>query len=606
MSSDITLSKGVRQNLLSLQSTAELLNKTQERLSTGKKVNSALDNPINFFTSSGLSSRANDLSRLLDSVGNAVQTIAAADKGISAITKLIESAKATASQAKTAALGDATYDTTVTGNTAIADDTTRATSTDFSDAVAASTASVQSSYEFDYDAVAAIAADGDTIEFSFNGITVTFEDDSTANGVGAGNVGFDASATGAAAFQALLQDYFGAANVTEAAGVITIAGDFENDFAVTFGGAGAVANEAAAAEVEVASVDGDVLTLTQGSTTTEYRYVTAGATPAADGTFTTLADLVTAIDALAGSIDATDTGSDTVRIDDAAGFTVGGEIGFNLGLNATGDTLAYADNYNATLEPLTGVLSIAVGDGTAQTIDLDVTNTRAALTTALAGLTGVTATINGTDQIELNWTTAESVSVTGTGDAASGLFAGANIGGNDAVLDAGGVSAARASLQSDFNALLSQVTDLARDASFNGINLLDGDNLTVTFNEDGSSTLAIAGVDFSATGLSLTSLVGTEFQTDGGVDTAIAELDAATATLRSQASKFGSNLSIVQTRQDFTKNLISVLQIGADQLVLADTNEEGANLLALNTRQQLSTTALSLAAQADQNVLRLF
>src|SRR3989304_10570688 len=101
MSSEITLSKGVRQNLLSLQSTAELLNKTQERLSTGKKVNSALDNPINFFTSAGLSSRANDLSRLLDSVGNAVQTIAAADKGISAITKLIESAKAPASHAKT-------------------------------------------------------------------------------------------------------------------------------------------------------------------------------------------------------------------------------------------------------------------------------------------------------------------------------------------------------------------------------------------------------------------------------------------------------------------------------------------------------------------------
>lgn len=69
MASDITLSKGVRSNLLSLQSTAELLGRTQERLSTGKKVNSALDNPINFFTSAGLSSRANDLSRLLDSVG---------------------------------------------------------------------------------------------------------------------------------------------------------------------------------------------------------------------------------------------------------------------------------------------------------------------------------------------------------------------------------------------------------------------------------------------------------------------------------------------------------------------------------------------------------
>ncbi len=86
----------------------------------------------------------------------------------------------------------------------------------------------------------------------------------------------------------------------------------------------------------------------------------------------------------------------------------------------------------------------------------------------------------------------------------------------------------------------------------------------------------------------------------------ITQLDTALSTLRTQASKFGSNLSTVQTRQDFTKNLINTLQTGADNLVLADTNEEGANLLALQTRQQLSTTALSLSAQADQAVLRLF
>ncbi|HEX5778621.1 MAG TPA: hypothetical protein VFY21_07240, partial [Xanthobacteraceae bacterium] len=122
MASDITLSKGVRQNLLSLQGTAELLSRTQERLATGKKVNSALDNPVNFFTSQGLSSRANDLSRLLDSVGNAVQTIEAADEGISSITKLIESAKATANQAKTASEATLTYATNIQG-TAIADDT---------------------------------------------------------------------------------------------------------------------------------------------------------------------------------------------------------------------------------------------------------------------------------------------------------------------------------------------------------------------------------------------------------------------------------------------------------------------------------------------------
>ncbi|MGI9413372.1 MAG: ABC transporter substrate-binding protein, partial [Hyphomicrobiales bacterium] len=94
--SDIILSSSVRSNLLSLQSTADLLGKTQERLSTGLKVNSALDDPASFFTASALNNRAGDLNRLLDSVGLAVQTIEAADAGISAITNLVESAQASA------------------------------------------------------------------------------------------------------------------------------------------------------------------------------------------------------------------------------------------------------------------------------------------------------------------------------------------------------------------------------------------------------------------------------------------------------------------------------------------------------------------------------
>ena len=110
---------------------------------------------------------------------------------------------------------------------------------------------------------------------------------------------------------------------------------------------------------------------------------------------------------------------------------------------------------------------------------------------------------------------------------------------------------------------------------------------------------------FNANGLGISSSQNT-FQTDGDINAALTDLKSATDTLRSQASKFGSNLSVVETRQDFTKNLINVLETGAANLTLADTNEEGANLLALQTRQQLSSTALSLASQADQNVLQLF
>src|SRR5258707_9385540 len=140
--------------------------------------------------------------------------------------------------------------------------------------------------------------------------------------------------------------------------------------------------------------------------------------------------------------------------------------------------------------------------------------------------------------------------------------------------------------------MLTQIDALAGDASYNGINLLNGDDLKVVFNENGTSSLTIAGVTMNATGLNLSAISGTGFQADANVDAAITTLDSALITLRTQASKFGSNLTAVQTRQDFTKALITTLQTGADNLVLADSNEEGANLLALQTRQQLSSTPL--------------
>src|SRR5258705_3610975 len=97
--SNITLSSSVRQNLLSLQGTADLLATTQTRLATGKKVNSALDNPTNFFTAAGLDARASDISNLLDSIGNGVQVLQAADKGITSLSKLVDTAKSIANQA---------------------------------------------------------------------------------------------------------------------------------------------------------------------------------------------------------------------------------------------------------------------------------------------------------------------------------------------------------------------------------------------------------------------------------------------------------------------------------------------------------------------------
>ena len=166
-------------------------------------------------------------------------------------------------------------------------------------------------------------------------------------------------------------------------------------------------------------------------------------------------------------------------------------------------------------------------------------------------------------------------------------------------------NATRANLQTQYNALLTQIDQLAADASYNGINLLNGDNLKVVFNESSSSSLTIQGVKFNAAGLGLTSISGNGFQDNHNVDTTLDTVQNALVALRSQASAFGSNETTVEARQDFTKNLINTLQTGSDNLVLADTNQEGANLLALQTRQQLSITSLSLASQADQAILKV-
>lgn len=170
---------------------------------------------------------------------------------------------------------------------------------------------------------------------------------------------------------------------------------------------------------------------------------------------------------------------------------------------------------------------------------------------------------------------------------------------------AGTLNATRTSLATQFDAVRSQIDQLAKDATFNGVNLLNGGSLTVTFNETSTSSFAIAGVTNTSAGLGINASANS-FQTDKDINDALNSLTNSLNTLRTQSAQFASNNDIISTRRDFTKSLVSALNAASDSLVAADTNEEGANLLALQTRQQLSSTALSLASQADQSILRLF
>jgi len=411
--SGIVLSASVRQNLLSLQSTADLLATTQNRLATGNKVNSALDNPTNFFTAQGLNNRASDITNLLDSIGNGVQVLQAANTGITSLQKLVDTAKSLANQVLQAPTG---Y----------------------------------------------------SVKASATSLAPT----------GAGPLG-----------------------------VAGTAADLTNAGSNSLNGLNFV------------------FTPATGAATT----ITISSTVAAGNV---------------NSIDAFNTALSSAG------------LGLTASLASNGSITLTSTNDNASQILTTG-------------------------TTAAAN----TIAISGSDTATL---------VTPTGGAAGKPLADA------------ASQTIRSNLVSQYNNVIQQITTTSQDSSFNGINLLNGDNLKLTFNETGKSTLNIQGVTFSAAGLGLASLTsGTDFLDNASANKALTLLGTASTTLRTEASALGSNLSIVQIREDFSKSLINVLQTGSSHLTLADTNEEAANSQALSTRQSIAVSALSLANQSQQSVLQL-
>ena len=167
----------------------------------------------------------------------------------------------------------------------------------------------------------------------------------------------------------------------------------------------------------------------------------------------------------------------------------------------------------------------------------------------------------------------------------------------------------RSTLAVQFNTLLSQINQVTNDASFNGINLLKAtpDNLEVAFNETNTSNLTITGLDSTTatSGINI-AVAANNFGLNANIDTALTAISSALSTLRSNSSTLGSNNTILSTRLNFARDLVNTLEVGSGKLTLADLNEESANLLALQTRQQLGLNSLALAAQSERSVLSLF
>jgi flagellin len=321
----------------------------------------------------------------------------------------------------------------------------------------------------------------------------------------------------------------------------------------------------------------------------------------------TVHDLMAAIDAVTGAAATPSTvtgGKISLATGTAQDLTLSGSALAKLGLTAatttrsppalSGQTLTIAATGGGTQT------NITFGTGASQVSTLNQLNTVLAANNLQASLstTGV-LTILTTNEAASSTIGAVSGSSTTAGQAFNGVTA------STPVIDPDSQTT-RAGLIAQYNNVMAQINTTAQDASFNGINLLNGDTLKLVFNETGRSTLNITGVTFNDAGLGLANLtVGTDFLDSNSANKVLTSLDSASTALRSEASALGSNLSIVEIRQDFNKNLINVLQTGSSNLTLADTNEEAANSQALSTRQSIAVSALSLANQSQQSVLQL-
>jgi flagellin-like hook-associated protein FlgL len=763
--SGITLSSSVRQNLLSLQSTADLLSTTQNRLSTGNKVNSALDNPTNFFTAQGLNNRASDINNLLDGIGNGVQIIQAANTGITSLQKLVDSAKSIANQALQTTGGYSTksnVSTTITGATAdnLLGTTSYTSATASSNVIfsgaaggataitsastlggvagtlvgsaavtdnATGTAQITATTKLYGPAggaagtgglatqTASLFKDGETL--SVNGKTITFKAAAvpgaaslaTGQSLSSTNTVSDASgnstiylgdpAASPAQSAASVGDLLTAVDVASGAqtitsiaantkiatltgtgssitaGVISVKSSTGADLSIsgkadvlnslkltasvgtgitTVGAARSTASTTLGSVIQdgaTLNINGKTVTFKNQASTDVNAVATGSGKPSGahyttdgNGNSTvflqdaTAADLLSAVDLATGTSKAT-IASGVATVTTAAGNTpstitagalkISTGIDSDLSITGTGNALAALGlngttgtdvSFNATRSAGTGGVSgktlsftsfnggtavdVTFGDGTNGTVkSLNQLNDKLAANNQ-------TATIDAKGLLTISASNDYASSTLGT------VKSGGTIGGTlkdsltfttpkDPVEDATAQST-RANLVSQFNGILSQINTTAQDASFNGVNLLGGDTLKLTFNETGKSTLNITGVDFGSAGLGLSSLTsGTDFVDNSATNKVLSTLNVASSSLRAQASAFGSNLSIVQTRQDFSKNLINVLQTGASNLTLADTNEEAANSQALSTRQSIAVSALSLANQSQQGVLQL-
>ncbi len=682
--SEISLTASMRSNLLSLQQISKLQDSTQLRLSTGLKVNSAIDNPSSYYTASSLNNRAEDLSALLDSMGQSVQTIKAATEGIEKAEDLLSQMKAIAEQVNTGVYvpEKSYFEKLVGANGAVvtnAEELRAAVDSgkeeicvygkiDLGDISTSGGLSLQENQKLvGVNYYGNFGTEGE--EFSGISATATVKDknlidiNETGCLVSDLNLSYENSNEGGS--HVIYINKTG--SVTDLKN-LTIKADFTDT--------STVARNAIYSQYGTTNIDGKINLEVSG------RYVTG----IYGNNIEILGNSDIKIKTSGSSVAGIRTGSCNINSGARLNITTEGEGIYNFGgeINIYSDTLININSVNYGLHAygkfniasgaqiniqtkgsgvflydskavfnISGNLNIIssgygitnAGNATGNSVNIT-SSAKIYFNTGLSVIYNGRDTGNGPNTI--NIASGAKIAVEKDGQAkwyevkedyhdentsttinnqitADNIETTLNVAETEAWKTAGDIiaeeqqkqeqenaaqaekeaeeQANRAVYQKQYNNALSQYDSLIKDSSYKGVNLLQADDLKVIFNENRSSTLEVSGVDLSSDKIGMMTADWTKAK---DVQTSLDQIINAKNTLRSASTKLGNYYSIITTREDFTENLINVLQEGADKLTLADMNEESANMLSLQTRQQLAINSLSLASQSSQAVLRLF
>ncbi len=591
-----------------------------------------MDNPSSYFTAQSLNSRADDLSTLLDSIGQAISTLEVADEGITTLQDFVEQAKSIANSAR---------DTANVASKATSDNVTFNAATAKTDLLTDVMANVKAGDSFtirlgdstkmegtsnvskDQSLSQIGIGDGAKIEMIVGDKTYefTFADGNAdvgeatvdaATGVTKQTFGTDMTledfmretvyTVGRKVLNAEVKDGKLSFNTMDNSSlVIRSTADFDSGKTAT---------------AKTLAVDGKIFANGKADdTSVTGAKVTVGSTEIDISAFVTpTTGKITDVDGLVKEINSklTDAGSTVVAQKSADGKSVefydkansetAPSVTFAKGTGAGGTGVAYtadavvADGTVNLKTNFNQVFGFDEGYSVTITDGMTVEQFRQ----AVDGLDGIAADFDSKGHLVISGEQGDDMVIA---DNNGSNFVKSLLG--SSIYSATNGSNERAKYANQFDAVLEQIDQLVQDTSYKGINLLNGDDLTVVFNESRTSTLELKGVTFDSTGLGFT-MSESEWKDNASIDKSLDQITKATSLLRAQASEFGQNLSTVQIREDFTENMINNLQTGADKLTLADMNEEGANMLALQTRQQLGINSLSLASQAAQSVLQLF